>query len=155
MAKRKLKVTFYNTNNLPQEEELKQRKRQCNSDAERVLLLFELSKSMTIWEAHRQYLENWGGKMQKVAIGARIKGLCDMGVLYKTIHQIREERGALNYIYKLFPEEGFPDDFNMDTLDDIKIPLSFTSEGRVDVEKTRNEFEKKLQIKIKEYEPGN
>ena len=154
MAKKKkgtLMVTYYNTNNLPQGEELEQRKRQCNSDAEKVLLLFELYKSMTMWEAHRQYITHYGGDMQKVAIGARIKGLCKLGVLYKTTLQIREERGALNYIFKLFPEDGFPDDFNMETLDEIKVPLYFGTDNQPDADRTRQEFETKLQNKLKEY----
>jgi len=151
MAKRKLKVNYYNTTNYPQGEELEQRKRQCNSDAERVLLLYELHKSMTPWEAHRRYLETFGD-IQKIVIGARIKGLIDAGYLYKSIEQVVEERGALNNVVRLFPEEGFPDDFDMSTLDKIHIPLCFTSEGKVDAEKTRQDFEIKLQIKIKEYE---
>jgi hypothetical protein len=151
MPKRKLTVTYYNTTNYPQGEELEQRKRKCNSDAERVLLLYELHKSMTPWEAHRKYLEYFGD-IEKIVIGARIKGLCDKGLLYKSIEQVMEQEGALNNIVRLFPEEGFPDDFDMSTLDKIHIPLYFTSEGKVDAEKTRQDFETKLQIKLKEYE---
>jgi hypothetical protein len=154
MAKKKkgtLKVTYYNTNNLPQGEELEERKRKCNGDAEKVLLLYELYKSMTPWEAHRKYLETFGD-IKKIVIGARIKGLCDIGLLYKSIEQVMEQEGALNNVVRLFPEEGFPDDFDMSTLDKIHIPLIFTSEGKVDAERTRQDFEIKLQIKLKEYE---
>lgn len=152
MAKRKkLVVTYYNTNNLPQGEELEQRKRQCNTDAEKVLLLFELYKNMTLWEAYRKYIEFYGGTMQKVAVGARINGLCKLGVLYKSTEQIREERGALNNIFKLFPEDGFPDDFDMTTLEKIHVPFYFGVDGNPDEARTRLEFETKLQNKLNEY----
>ena len=149
--RKKLFVEYFNTNNLPQGEELEQRKRQCNTDAEKVLLLFYLYKAMTPWEAHRQYINHFKTDIQKVAIGARIKGLCKLGLLYKSTIQIREERGALNNVVKLFPQEGFPEDFDMDTLEKIHIPLSFGSDGLPDAEKTRQEFEIKLQEKLKEY----
>lgn len=154
MAKRKLQVTYYNTTNIPQGAELEQRKQKCNSDAERVLLLYELYKSMTPWEAHRKYLEHFGD-IEKIVIGARIKGLCDKGLLYKSIEQVMEQEGALNNVVRLFPEEGFPADFDMTTLDKIHVPLYFNTEGKVDAEKTRQEFEIKLQNKLKEYEPGS
>ena len=152
MAKRKKPVvTYYNTNNLPQGDELEQRKNQCNSDAERVQFLYELYKNMTLWEAYRKYIEFYGGTMQKVAVGARINGLCKLGVLYKSTEQIREERGALNNIFKLFPEDGFPDDFDMSTLDKINVPLCFGADGQPDAERTRQDFEIKLQNKLNEY----
>lgn len=152
MARKTYNVTYYNTNNLPQGEELERRKRQCQSDAEQILLLFELYKAMTTWEAHRQYLIHFDNKkMQKVAVGARIKGLCNAGALYKSTDNIREERGALNCVFKLFPEEGFPDDFDMSTLDNINVSLEFGSDGFPDAEKTRQAFEIKLQKKLKEY----
>ena len=153
MAKRKkLVVTYYNTNNLPQGEELEQRKRQCNTDAEKVLLLFELYRTMTPWEAHRQYIHHYGGNMQKVAVGARINGLCKLGLLYKSTEQIREERNSLNNIVKLWPEDNeFPEDFDMTTLDEIKVPLYFGTDGQPDAHRTRQEFETKLQNKLNEY----
>lgn len=154
MAKKKLTVTYYNTTNLPQGEELMYRQLKCSSDAERVLLLYELYKSMTPWEAHRKYQEHFG-YIAKIAIGARIKGLCDKGLLYKSIEQVMEQEGALNNVIRLFPEEGFPEDFDMTTLDKIHVSLYFNTEGKVDVEKTTQEFESKLQNKIKEYEPGS
>ena len=156
MAKRKkLVVTYYNTNNLPQGEELEQRKRQCNTDAERVLFLYELYRNMTLWEAYRKYIEFYGGVMQKVAVGARINGLCKLGILYKSTEQIREERGALNNFFKLWPEDNeFPEDFDMTTLDKINVPLCFGPDGQPDAERTRQDFETKLQIKLNEYTNG-
>jgi hypothetical protein len=150
MPRKKLKVTYYNTTNLPQGEELEQRKKKCNSDAERVLLLYELYKSMTPWEAHRKYLQHFGD-IEKIVIGARIKGLCDKTLLYKSIEQVMEQEGALNNIVRLFPQEGFPEDFDMTTLEKIHQVVHFGSDGRPDVERTRQEFEIKLQNILKDY----
>ena len=150
--KKKPVVTYYNTNNLPQGEELERRKRQCNTDAAQIQFLFELNRNMTIWDAYRKYIEVFGIEMQKVEVGARIKGLCKLGILYKSTQQIREERGALNNIFKLWPEDdSFPNDFDMKTLDKINVSLCFDSNGNPDAEKTRQIFETKLQNKLKEY----
>jgi hypothetical protein len=159
MAKRKkvtYRVVYYNTTNLPQGEELKGRIKSCISDCEKVLLLYELNNSMTIWETFRQFQITYGGNIQKIEIGARIKNLCAAGVLYKSVLQVREERGALNYIYKLWPEDGeFPEDFDMDSLEKIHIPFYFGTDGYPDEQRTRQEFEKKLQSKLKQYAIGN
>ena len=107
---------------------------------------------MNMWEAYHKYVENFENKsIQKIQIGARINGLCKKGLLYKSKEQIREERGALNNVFKLFPQEGFPDDFEMSTLEIIKVPLKFGDNGFPDAEATKKEFEIKLQKKLKEY----
>jgi hypothetical protein len=149
MPKRKtnLRVPFWNTPNLPEGPELEKIVQQCNDDAERVLLLFMLKKEMTVWEAFHSYNELFGGNIQKVAVGARIKGLCESGYLYKTNRQVIEERGVLNYIFKLWPQEevDLPEDYNTDSLEKIHQVVYFTNTGTVDLEKTRQEFETKLQ----------
>lgn len=145
---KKIVVTYYNTNNLPNEAELQKRKLECNNIAERVLFLFEIKKQMTPWQAFRQYKLMWSEDIQKISIAARIRGLCDRGILYKTIKQVKEEKGSLNFIYKLKPENGIIDD-ESERIDKIVQPIHYSIDGTIDIEKVRTEFETKLQNTIK------
>jgi hypothetical protein len=150
----RIEVNYYNSTNLPpQGADIQRRKDKCNSDAEKILYLYELQNSMTPWEAYRQFISTWG-EIEKNVCSARIKGLCDKGYLYKSTEQVMEQEGALNNVVKLFPQEGFPEDFDMTSLDKIHVPLSFGSDGLPDAEKTRQEFEIKLQEKLNEYNNG-
>lgn len=143
---------YHNTTNL-QGQELEQRKSSCEKDAQKVLYLFETKLSLTAWEAFREFQQTFPTHhIQKIAVAARIKDLTKAGVLYKSTEQVRDlETGAINNKYKLFPYQGFPDDFDMNTLEIIKVPLKFGSDGRPDADQTRLEFERKLQTKISEY----
>ncbi len=152
MARKKLMVTYYNTTNLPQGEDLERLKNNCNKDAERVLLLFELFQNMTTWEAHRKFEEHFEPR-QKVAVGARINGLCKKFFLYRSTEKRRDlDTNELNCVFKLFPQDGeTPDDYDMSTLIMIKNPLEFNSEtGLADGEATINLLTKKLNEKLVE-----
>ena len=154
MAKAKLMVTYWNTTNLPQGVELERLKNNCNSDAEKVLLLYQLYPHMTVWEAHRKFEEHFETR-QKVAIGARIKGLCEVFNLYRSTEKRRDlETNSLNYVFKLFPQNGdMPDDYDMSTLESLHTPLQFdTQTGIVDGMATLNQFIKKLNKKLAEYD---
>ena len=142
---KKIVVTYYNTNNLPNDAELKIRQQECNKEAEKVLLLFELNKQLTPWEAFRKYKEIWPNDVQKIAIAARIRGLCDQGILYKSTTQVREEKGALNHLYKLKPENGVIDDSEAEKVYKLVQHVYYNPDNSIDLERVRNEFETKLQ----------
>lgn len=142
---KKLVVTYYNTNNLPNDDELKRRQQECNKEAEKVLLLFEIFKELTPWGAFRKYKEIWPNDVQKIAIAARIRGLCDKGILYKSTNQVREEKGALNHLYKLKPQNGVIDDSEADRIYKIVQHVYYNPDNSIDTERVRNEFETKLQ----------
>lgn len=145
-------VFYYNSTNLPEGQELTNRINQCEGQSEQFLLLFELYKNLTTWEARRKYIDHFQ-QIDERQPGRAIRSLCIAGVVYKSTEQIREHTGALNNVYKLWPEDGhFPEDFDMLTLEKVHVPLIFDTEvGQPNALLTLNSFIEKLNEKLVEY----
>ncbi len=157
MPKRKknsgFNVVYYNTTNLPQGTELQSRINKCEGQNEQFLLLFELHKNLTKWDARRKYIEMFQ-YIDEIQPGRAINSLMDAGVVYISTEKIREERGALNYVYKLWPSDGsFPTDFNMAKLEKINNPIVFDKEtGEPNRKDSLIEYVKKQNKKLNEYD---
>jgi hypothetical protein len=142
-------ATYYNTTNLSGDE-LKARIAKCKGQNEEFKALFDIYGALTKWGARRAYMEHFG-PIDEIQPGRAIGGLCDEGHIYKSTIKVMEERGAKNFLFKLFPTDGsFPTDFDMSKLDKLHIPIVF-KDGVIDEQATRDSFEIKLSKKIKEY----
>jgi hypothetical protein len=141
---------YHNTTDISGEE-LKQRIERCKGQNKQFLELFRIFHNMTKWEARRQYIQHCR-HIDEIQPQRAINALCKQGHIYKSTEKWKEERGAENFVYKLFPTDGsFPEDFNMNSLDKIYTVVIF-NDGVLDEEATRQSFEKKLAKKVKEYQ---
>jgi hypothetical protein len=140
---------YHNTTHL-QGDELNERISNAEGQMEQFKELFNIYTSMTKWEARRKYMEHFG-PIDEIQPGARIDNLVKKGIVYKSTEKWMEERGAQNFVYKLFPTDGsFPEDFN-NTVEKIIVEVQFNEDGTVDLDATSDLFIQKLNKKDKKF----
>jgi len=148
-ARRRRPIVYHNTTNVTGEE-LRRRIEKCEGQNEQFLELFRLYGNMTKWNARRLYIEHFG-PIDEIQPGRAINSLMDKGLLYKSTEQLPEERGANNFVYKLFPTDGtIPTDFN-NNKEKIIVEVQFNEDGTVDLDATSDIFIKKLTQKDLKY----
>jgi len=144
-----MSTIYHNTTDISGEE-LRYRISKCEGQNEQFLELFKIYKNMTKWEARRKYVEHFG-HIDEIQPGRAINSLVDAGSVYKSTEKWMEERGAKNYVYKLYPTDGtFPEDFN-NTVEKIVVELQFNEDGTVDLDATASLFIDKLNKKDIKY----
>jgi hypothetical protein len=143
-SRRNLTV-YHNTTNL-QGRELEIRTSNAEGQLEEFKHLFERYINMTKWEARRRYIEHHGD-IDEIQPGARIDALVEKGIIYKSTEKWPEERGATNFVYKLYPTDGtVPEDYN-NKIPKIIVHIQFNEDGTVNGELTTELFIDKL-VKI-------
>jgi hypothetical protein len=140
---------YHNTTHL-QGDELNERISNAEGQLEQFQELFNIYKSMTKWEARRKYMEHFG-PIDEIQPGARIDNLVKKAIVYKSTEKWMEERGAQNFVYKLYPTDGsFPEDFN-NTVEKIIVEVQFNEDGTVNLDATSDIFIEKLNKKDKKF----
>jgi hypothetical protein len=135
-------TVYHNTTHI-QGAELKARLAKCEGQNEQFKELFNIYGNMTKWEARRRYQEHYG-EIDEIQPGRAINTLVDQGHIYKSTEKWREERGALNFVYKLYPTDGsVPEDFN-NNVEKIIVSLQFNADGTINLEATSDIFISKL-----------
>jgi len=135
-------TVYHNTTHI-QGAELKARLAKCEGQNEQFKELFNIYGNMTKWEARRRYQEHYG-EIDEIQPGRAINTLVDQGHIYKSTEKWREERGALNFVYKLYPTDGsVPADFN-NNVEKIIVSLQFNADGTINLEATSDIFISKL-----------
>jgi hypothetical protein len=123
--------------------ELKNRLAKCEGQNDQFKELFIIYNQMTKWEARRRFQEHFG-EIDEIQPGRAINTLMEQGIVYKSTEKWREERGALNFVYKLYPTDGsVPEDFN-NNVEKIIVPLQFNEDGTINGELTTELFIDKL-----------
>jgi hypothetical protein len=123
--------------------ELKNRLAKCEGQNDQFKELFIIYHQMTKWEARRRFQEHFG-EIDEIQPGRAINTLMEQGIVYKSTEKWREERGALNFVYKLYPTDGsVPEDFN-NNVEKIIVPLQFNEDGTINGELTTELFIDKL-----------
>lgn len=136
-------ATIYHNTTGIDGKELKIRLAKCNGQNEQFHELFKIYKSMTKWEARRKYIDHFCD-IDEIQPGRAINSLMDLGLVYKSTEKWREERGALNFVYKLMPIDGsIPEDFN-NNVEKITVQIQFNEDGTVNGEATTELFINKL-----------
>lgn len=142
-------TVYHNTTHI-EGEELQQRINSAEGQLEEFKELFKIYPNMTKWEARRRYVEHYG-PIDEIQPGARIDALVDKGIIYKSTEKWLEERGAKNYVYKMYPTDGsVPEDYN-NKVPKISIPLQFNEDGTLNFDQTLNIFLDKYSKQEKKY----
>jgi hypothetical protein len=142
-------TVYHNTTHL-EGRELQQRIDNAEGQLEQIQELFTIYKSMTRWETRRKYIEHFG-HIDEAQPGARIDALVEKGIIYKSTEKWREEKGAYNFVYKLYPTDGtIPEDYN-NKVPKIIVPLQFNEDGTINLEATSDIFISKLNKQDKKY----
>lgn len=135
-------TVYHNTTNIDGNE-LKRRLAKCEGQNEQFKELFNIYGHMTKWEARRRYIEHFG-PIDEIQPGRAINTLVDEGYVYKSTEKWREERGALNFVYKIYPTDGsVPEDFN-NNVPKIIVPLQFSEDGTINISLMFDLFSDKL-----------
>lgn len=142
-------ATYYNTTDL-NGKELAIRLSKCQGQNDQFYELFKIYGFLTKWEARRKYVEHFT-EIDEIQPGRAINSLVKEGKVYKSTEKIREERGALNFVYKLFPIDGsIPEDFN-NQAEKILVEIQFNEDGTPNFDKTLEIFLNKFNSLEKKY----
>ena len=143
-------ATIYHNTTGISGDELQQRINKCNGQNEQFLELFKIYKNMTKWEARRKYIQHFGD-IDEIQPGRAINTLMEQGLVYKSTETWLEERGARNFVYKLFPTDGsIPDDIN-NIKEKIIVEVQFNEDGTPNFDNTLEVFLTKFTQKEKKY----
>lgn len=142
-------TVYHNTTHI-EGKELKQRIDNAEGQLEQIQELFKIYGQMTRWETRRKYIDHFG-PIDEAQPGARIDALVEKGIIYKSTEKWKEERGAMNFVYKLYPTDGtIPEDYN-NKVPKIMVPLQFNEDGTLNFDNTLEVFLTKFTQKEKKY----